>query len=300
MRIPVKIIATAALLLAIAACKNNKNNFDASGSFEADEVIISAEQSGKILQLNIEEGQQLDSNAVVGQIDVTALNIQKEQTKASINAISEKVNSATPQVEILQSQVATQKAQVQTLKQQLAVLSKEVTRTQNLVNADAATPKQLDDLIGQQQVLQKQISAAEKQVGVLDQQIISAKQNVKIQNRGILSELNPTKKRIDIIDEQIGRGQIINPFAGTVLTKYAMAGEYTTIGKPLYKIADLSVITLRVYITGNQLPQVKLNQKVTVNTDDGKGGYKQTEGTITWTVPEPGGMQARTVFTSVS
>src|SRR5207247_703466 len=117
---------------------------------------------GQILELNIEEGQLLDSNAIIGQIDVTALNIQKEQTKASVNAISEKVNSATPQVEILQSQVQTQKAQVQTLNKQLAVLNKEVTRTQNLVNADAATPKQLDDLVGQKEILQKQIAAAEE------------------------------------------------------------------------------------------------------------------------------------------
>lgn len=136
--------------------------------------------------------------------------------------------------------------------------------------------------MGQQSILQKQITVAQEQTGVLNQKIISARENIKIQNTGILSEVNPAQKRIDIIDEQISRGQIRNPFAGTVLTKYAMAGEYTSIGKPLYKIADLSVITLRVYITGDQLPLVKLNQKVKVYTDDGKGGFKETEGRITW------------------
>lgn len=282
MRLIVTMVTVSALFFATASCNNNKNNFDATGSFEADEVVVSAEQLGRIVQLNVEEGQVLDSNTIIGQIDVTALNIQKEQTKASVDAISEKVNNAAPQVDILQAQIITQKAQIQTLKQQLAVLSKEVTRTQNLVNADAATQKQLDDLVGQQSILQKQILAAQDQIGVLNSQIKSARTNVNIQNRGILSELNPTKKRIDILDEQISRGQIKNLYAGTVLTKYAMAGEYTTIGKPLYKIADLSTITLRAYITGNQLPNVKLNQKVKVHTDDGKGGFKETEGTITW------------------
>lgn len=278
----VTIATFSALLFATASCNNKKNNFDATGSFEAEEVIVSAEQSGKIIQFNVEEGQVLDSNATIGQIDVTALNIQKEQTKASVNAISEKVNNAAPQIDILQSQIITQKAQIQTLKQQLTVLNKEVNRTQNLVNADAATQKQLDDLTGQQSILQKQIAAAQDQIGVLNSQIVSARSNVNIQNRGILSELNPAKKRIDILDEQISRGQIKNLYAGTVLTKYAMAGEYTSIGKPLYKIADLSTITLRAYLTGNQLPNVKLNQKVKVHTDDGKGGFKETEGNIIW------------------
>lgn len=282
MKAVVKIAVASFTIFVMASCNNNKNTFDASGSFEAEEVIVSAEQTGKILSFNIEEGQLLDSNAIIGQIDVAALNTQKEQTQASINAISEKVNNAAPQVQILQSQIITQKAQIQTLKQQLAVQNKEVTRTQNLVNADAATQKQLDDLVGQQSILQKQITAAEEQIGVLNSQIISAKENVSIQNRGILSEVNPGKKKIDIIDEQINRGQIKNLFAGTVLTKYAMAGEYATIGKPLYKIANLSTIILRVYVSGNQLPLIKLNQKVKVNTDDGKGGFKEAEGIITW------------------
>lgn len=282
MKAVIKIAVVSFTIFVIASCNNNKNKFDASGSFEAEEVIVSAEQSGKILSFNITEGQMLDSNSIIGQIDVAALNIQKEQTKASVNAISEKVNNATPQVQILQSQIITQKAQIQTLKQQLAVLNKEVTRTQNLVNADAATQKQLDDLIGQQSILQKQITAAQEQIGVLNSQITSAKENVSIQNRGILSEVNPTKKRIDIIDEQISRGQIKNLFSGTVLTKYAMAGEYATMGKPLYKIANLSTIILRAYVSGNQLPQIKLNQKIKVDTDDGKGGFKETEGVITW------------------
>lgn len=270
------------LALVFSACDENTKSFDASGSFEADEIIVSAEQMGKIVALDLEEGQTLKSNSVVGQIDVTALHLQRAQAMASIDAISEKLNNAAPQVLILASQISTQKAQIQTINQQLEVLNKEVERTQNLVKLDAATQQQLDGLLGQQSVLQKQVMAAEEQIKVSDAQISSAKASVSIQNRAILSELNPAKKRLDILDEQISRGQITNLFTGTVLTKYAMAGEFTSMGKPLYKIADLSVITLRAYISGNQLPQIKLNQKVTVLTDDGNDGFQETEGVITW------------------
>lgn len=270
------------LLISLFACNKDQNTFDASGAFEAEEVIVSAEQTGKILSLNVEEGQELESNVVVGQIDVAALNVQKEQTQASVNAIGQKVNNSAPQVNILQSQIKTQKAQIQVLNQQLEVLNKEVARTQNLVKADAATPKQLDDLMGQKSILEKQIAAAQDQIGVLNEQIAAAKANVSIQNRGVLSEVTPMQKRISILDEQIGRGQIKNIVAGTVLTKYASAGEFASMGKALYKIADLSVLTLRAYITGNQLPLIKLNQKVKVLTDDGKGGFKETTGQITW------------------
>ena len=270
------------LLISLFACNKDQNTFDASGAFEAEEVIVAAEQTGKILSLNIEEGQELASNVVIGQIDVAALNVQKEQTQASVNAIGQKVNNSAPQVNILQSQIKTQKAQIQVLNQQLEVLNKEVARTQNLVKADAATPKQLDDLMGQKSILEKQIAAAQDQIGVLNEQIAAAKANVSIQNRGVLSEVTPMQKRISILDEQIGRGQIKNIVAGTVLTKYASTGEFASMGKALYKIADLSVLTLRAYITGNQLPLIKLNQQVKVLTDDGKGGFTETTGRITW------------------
>lgn len=277
-----KLIIALGAALSLSACGNNKPDFDASGNFEAEEIIVSAQQSGEILRLNIEEGQQLDSNAVIGQIDVSGLNIQKEKAEASVAAISEKTNDASPQINTLQSQVNTQKAQVQVLNQQLFVLNKEVKRVENLLKEDAATQKQYDDLIGQKQVLQQQITAAGEQVKVLEQQIVSAKQSVAIQNKGILSEVNPAKKNVDVISDQISKGQIRNPAQGTVLSKYAYAGEYANMGKPLYKIADLSTIILRAYISGGQLPAVKLNQKIKVLTDDGKGGYKETEGIITW------------------
>jgi HlyD family secretion protein len=269
-------------LLLLTACNQNKTTYDASGAFEADEIIVSAEQTGKILKLEVEEGQTLNADQVVGQIDVNALNVQKEQTIASVNAISQKTNDAAPQINILQSQVKTQKAQIRVLTQQMEVLDVEIKRVENLLKAEAATPKQLDDLKGQKSVLTRQIDAAQDQIGVLNEQIAAARANVSLQNRSILSEVTPMQKRVSILDEQIARGVIKNMLPGTVLTKYAMAGEYTNMGKALYKIADLSTITLRAYITGNQLPLIKLNQDVKVLTDDGKGGMQETTGKITW------------------
>lgn len=269
-------------LLIFYSCGSGDSDFDASGAFEADEIIVSAEQMGRILSLNIQEGQDVKAQTVVGQIDVSGLEIQKEQVEASVNAIKNKVNSARPQVDVYQSQIVTQKANIATLKEQLAVLDKEVKRVRNLVKADAAPQKQLDDLEGKYSVLEKQMTSAQAQLDVLNVQMSSVQKNVGIQNRSILSEVEPTQKKIAAIDEQISRGTIKNMFAGTVLAKYANAGEFVTPGKPLYKIADLSTLTLRVYVTGNQLPTIKLNQKVTVRTDDGKGGFKSTEGTISW------------------
>jgi HlyD family secretion protein len=130
--------------------------------------------------------------------------------------------------------------------------------------------------------LEKQWSAAESQAEVIKAQIRAAKAGVQIQNTGILSEELPAQKRLELIEKQMLDGAVLNQYAGTVLAQYAREGEFTAIGKPLYKIADLSEIYLRAYITGDQLPQVKLGQEMKVLTDDGQGGYHETTGTISW------------------
>jgi HlyD family secretion protein len=137
-----------------------------------------------------------------------------------------------------------------------------------LVKGDAATPKQLDDINAQIEVLKKQIEAQQS--------------TLSISSEGLGKDVVPLQVQIEQLNDQLAKCNIINPTNGTVLAKYAETNEMTAAGKPLYKIADLSNIILRAYITGNQLPQVKLNQQVKVLTDDGKGGYKETEGTIIW------------------
>jgi HlyD family secretion protein len=256
------------LVLALAArCTPPDQVFDAAGIFEAEEVIVSSELGGKIRSLELQEGQTLPAGKQVGEIDARDLELQKEQVQASIRALREKTADVLPQVRLLQDQLAVQQSQLQTLQ-------RERRRTHNLVQEDAATGKQLDDIDAQVEVTERQILVTRQQIKVQQSQ-------VGTQNRGILSETSPLEKRVDQLNDQLGKALIRNPVAGTVLTKFAEPGEITAPGKALYKIADLSTLVLRAYISGRQLPEVKLNQRVRVLVDQGKT-YRSLPGTITW------------------
>jgi HlyD family secretion protein len=257
-----------ATALLSAACNPNGQKFDASGTFEVDEVIVSAEQTGKILSLNIDEGQTISKEQVVGIIDAENLSLQKEQIEASIEALREKTSDVLPQIKLLQEQLAVQESQ-------LSNLQHERTRIENLLKQDAATGKQLDDINSQIDVLQRQMNVTRQQINV-------QRTNINTQNRSVLSEKKPLEKRAEQLSEQISKAQIINPVNGTVISKYAEAGEVTSAGKALYKIANLDTLTLRAYITGTQLPQIKLNQQVKVMIDSGAKAYREYPGVITW------------------
>ena len=259
---------TAISSLILLSCNGEDNKFDATGTFEADEVIVSSELSGKILRFDVEEGQSFSKDSIVGIVDAENISLQKEQMEASIQALSEKTADVTPQVKLLENQLAVQQSQLNNLLH-------EKTRIENLLKEDAATGKQLDDI-------NAQVDVAKKNINVTQQQINVQRNNVATQNRSILSEGKPLEKRVEQLDDQLKKANIINPVNGTVITKYVEAGEITSPGKALYKIADLSTMTLRAYITGTQLPQVKLNQVVKVLVDDGKDKYKELSGTITW------------------
>ncbi|MGC4234624.1 MAG: efflux RND transporter periplasmic adaptor subunit [Niabella sp.] len=248
------IVLVAVIATMLTACNDKKVSFDASGSFEAEETIISSEATGAIKQFEIEEGQTLEAGQVIGYIDSVQLYLKKKQLEAQVVAILGKK----PNIPV----------QLSALREQLKTTETEKTRIANLVKGDAATPKQLDDINAQIEVLKKQIEAQ--------------KSSLNISSDGISKDIMPLQVQIEQLNDQLAKCSIINPTNGTVLAKYSEANEMTAAGKPLYKIADLSNIILRAYITGNQLPQVKLNQKVKVLTDDGKGGYKETEGTIVW------------------
>jgi HlyD family secretion protein len=242
------------ILLSFISCKEKTNNYDASGSFEATETIISAEANGKILQLNIEEGQQLDSGQVIGFIDSTQLHLSKLQLVQNKKAIL----SSRPEAD----------AQVKALRTELENAKRDQERTEKLVLGGIASQKQLDDENAKIATLQAKLNAQESSLRTTTSSINEQGSTVETQ----LNEIN----------DQLKKCIIINPVKGTVLTKYAEKFEMAGLGKPLYKIADISTIILRAYITGDQLHQVKIGQKVNVFTDDGKGGYKETEGIITW------------------
>lgn len=261
-------IITALSLIFLTACGSDQNKFDASGTFEADEVIVSASASGKILALDIDEGSRIAKDSIVGLVDPTDLSLQKQQVQASIEALSEKTSDATPQIKMLQDQLKVQQTQLDNLLHEQA-------RIENLVKEDAATKKQLDDM-------NFQIESSKKQMNVTLQQINVQRNNVTTQNRGILSESKPLRKKAEQLQELLNKTNITNPINGTVITKYAETGEITSNGKPLYKIADLSTLNLRAYVTGDQLPQIKLGQPVTVFIDSGAKKYRKLPGTITW------------------
>lgn len=252
----------------ITACTGKDHSFDATGTFEADEVVVSAELPGRITSLQVQEGQRLQKDSVAGWIDAENLQLQKEQVEANIEALSQKTVDVNPQIRLLQEQLAVQQSRLDNLLH-------EQTRIENLIRKDAATGKQLDDL-------KAQIDMQQKEMLVTKQQMQVQRNNAATQNRSILSEGRPLEKRIAQLNDQLKRAAILNPVDGTVTTRFAEPGEIVTAGKPIYKIADLSVVTLRAYITGTQLSQVKLGQPVTVLTDDGAKKYREYKGTISW------------------
>lgn len=255
------------IVLFLSSC-TAKDDYDASGNFEADEVIVSSQQNGELLSFTVNEGDILKANDSVGQIDVTMPQLQKQQAEATIASLQQKTSSPSEQTELVRNQLAVQQAQ---LDQQL----RERIRTENLVKADAATRKQLDDIDARIEQMQKEIIATKQQIKLYES-------NNATQNRSILSERAPLEVTAKQFQEQIDKGIIVNPITGMVLTKYALKGEITSVGKPLYKIANTDTLTLKAYVTGDELPQIKIGQPVTVRIDQGKKEFKNYSGVINW------------------
>ncbi len=249
-----RLTVTILLSIGLFSCGRNPNEYDASGNFEANETIISSEATGKILQLNLEEGLQLAAGEKVGYIDTTQLFLRKKQLQYSIRALLAKRPDTASQLSTIQKQMET--------------ANYEKRRVESLLKDDAATKKQLDDLIAQTDLLQKQYHALQT--------------SLTITNQSILSETFPLQAQIEQLDDLIKKSIIINPIVGTVLTKYAEQEEVITTGKALYKIADLSIILIRAYISGDQLTSIKLGQTVKIAVDDVNAGSKIYDGIIEW------------------
>ncbi|NQX56201.1 HlyD family efflux transporter periplasmic adaptor subunit [Pedobacter panaciterrae] len=244
-------ITTALFLM---SCGQKEQVYDASGTFEAVETIVSAEATGTIKTLNLAEGQVLKAGETIGYIDTTQLYLKKKQLRAQINVVLGKK----PDVP----------AQIAAYQEQLKQANREQQRITNLLKADAATPKQLDD--------------ANAQIAIIKKQIAAQRSSLNITSTSLNQETLPLNVQIDQLNDQLLKSKIINETAGTVLVKYVEVNEMASIGKPLYKISDLSSIILRAYITGNQLPAIKLGQKVEVLVDLADGKYKTYEGIIEW------------------
>lgn len=248
------ILSLCATIAVLTACSSGEKDYDASGVFETTEVIVSAKATGEILSLNVEEGQNVKCNEMLGLIDTLQLSLHDQQLAANQSAADSKRLDAN--------------RQVASIRQQISNLQKEKKRFSDLLAANAATQKQVDDIGYQIEILQRQLAATQEQIG-------SNNQSAGNQSMGIKAQRAQT-------EDQIRKAHITSPITGTVLTKYAEQGEYATPGRALFKVGDISRMRLRAYITAPQLTTLKVGQKVKVFADMGETENKAYEGTVEW------------------
>ncbi|MCF8277450.1 MAG: HlyD family efflux transporter periplasmic adaptor subunit [Flavobacteriales bacterium] len=241
-------------LASLSACNGGDEKADAYGNFETDELTVSSEASGKLLVFNAEEGQNLKAGDLVAVIDTTQLYLKKEQVKATIAAVRKKLPNEAAQLAIFD--------------QRMDKINTEITRISKLVAANAAPSKQLDDLKAELDGTMKQRAATASTLGT--------------QTQGMLAEIDPMRFQLMQIEGQLRKSYIYNPINGSVLTTLAKSGELTMMGKALYKIASLDPLVLKAYVSEDMLGEVKIGDKVTVNTDNPDGTMKAAEGTVTW------------------
>lgn len=247
------ILGLSIMATSLFSCGNDNRKADGYGNFEATEITISAENNGRLMQFNVLEGEKLITDQLIGYIDTIPLALKREQLAVSKAVVSSKSKGVLSQIAVLNSK--------------LKIANTNKSRVQNLIKDNAGTQKQLDDVTGEIDVIKNQI------------------RSVEIQNAPVVNELRSIDVQLKQIDDQIQKSKIKNPLNGTVLTKYAEPNEITAFGKPLYKIADLSIMKLRVYISETQLANIKIGEGVTVKIDNAKE-MKSYKGTISWIASE--------------
>jgi len=245
-----KLQIVALAFLALGACKTGEKKSDAYGNFEAVETIVSSEVAGKLLVMEVKQGDLLEAGKQIAQVDTTEILLKQLQTKAQLAASEAKKQNVSAQVNVLKEQ----KKNVQTTQQRITKMFAD----------KAATQQQVDDINGQVNVLDKQISATNSQFELIS------------------SEMEVIKRQMDLLDEQLSKCRINSPIKGTVLETYVETGELATPGKPVLKMADLSQLELKVYVSGAQLSNVKLGNEVKVLIDSDAKEMKSTTGKISW------------------
>lgn len=238
----------------VVACGDGTPRYDATGTFEATEVIVSAEAAGKLLRLDVEEGTKLEAGEEIGLVDTVQLYLKKLQLEASMKSV--------------ESQRPDLAKQIAATKQQITTAQREKKRVENLFAAGAANQKQLDDW--------------EAQVTLLQRQLIAQESSLQNSANSLTEQGNSVAIQVAQVEDQLGKCYIQSPIEGTVLAKYAEAGELAAIGKPLFKVGEINRMYLRAYVTSEQLSQVKLGDKVTVYSDYGNSEQKAYPGVVTW------------------
>jgi HlyD family secretion protein len=249
-----KITILASVALMMAACGGNEKEYDATGTFEATETTVFAEQSGALLTFSVNEGDSIEANKEVGLIDTTQVWLKIQQLGAT--------------KEVYQSQKPDMERQIAATRQQLAKARQDEQRYKELVADGAAPSKMLDDATNQVKVLQKQLAAQQSALST--------------STRSLDKQMAATDVQVSQLRDQLRKCHIVTPTKGTVLEKYVERGEFVAIGKPLFKIADTQDMFLRAYVTSAQLQNIKIGQQVKVFADYGDSQHKEYDGTISW------------------
>lgn len=249
----IKILTVLTIAVLLTACNSNGDKADGYGNFEATEITISAENTGKLMAFTIDEGTVVEHNQLIGYIDTIPLYLKKEQLLVQKDVINSKSKGVLSQIDVLQARLKS------------ANINK--TRVENLIKDNAGTQKQLDDVQGEIDIIKNQI------------------RSVEIQNAPVVNELKTLDVQLQQVEDQIQKSKIVNPINGTVLSKYVETNEIVAFGKPLYKIANLSTMELRVYVSETQLAKITIGESVSVKIDD-QEGMKTYEGTISWIASE--------------
>ncbi len=234
-----KRIAIVALAPLFFACSSGNNEADAYGNFEADEIIISSEVPGLIVQIAVDEGDLSQKGKLVAQLDSTQLSLKKDQLESSIEALKSKLQNVP--------------VQLKALEEKQAAMERESARVGKLLQKKAATQKQLDDIQSELEITKKQMDALESQLSIA--------------NRAVLAQIKPLRVQVEQVVDQLEKTSVKAPSRGTILQKYKMQGEVTGVGQPIVKIADLDRLTLRAYVSGDQLEQIKIGNEVRVSID---------------------------------
>lgn len=242
------------LVLLAASCVEGNKAYDASGVFESTEVTVSAEGNGKILSLDLQEGDRLEAGQIVGCIDTVQLHLSEIQLEASRRAVGSGRLDISRQIAALESQIGKQR--------------QELDRFTKLEKAGASNRKQVEDI--------------QAQIETLERQLAAQKESLNSSNRNVSGQADALEAQIEQIRDRIRKCVITSPVAGTVLAKYSGAGEFAALGRALFKVADIDNIRLRAYITADQLTTLKLGQQVRVFADQGSSGRKEYAGTLIW------------------
>lgn len=249
-----KFFILAACALAFVACNHNRYHYDASGTFEATEIIVSAEATGRLEWFSVREGDKLAAGQESGLVDTMQLHLNRRQLAAGLRAAESRTLDISRQIAATQEQIATQR--------------RERERTQRLITAGAANTKLLDDI--------------DSGITILEKQLAAQRESLQSNNSAVSGEAQGVLAQIAAVEDRIARSRIVSPIEGTVLVKYAEQGEFVTTGMPLFKIADTGPMVLRAYVTAAQLSQLQTGGQATVYVDFGDGGSREYTGRVSW------------------